>query len=325
MKTLIYIISALGVLLLFGFILEQILRRKQFEELKKNQTFMEVNKHKLQYLKKGIGNCTVVFESGLGSDLTIWKAIQDSLAQNAVTISYNRAGVTLSEPSNSLLTNESVNNDLSELLEKTACPKPYVVVGHSMGGIYLRRFIKKNEHNIGGIVFVDAAHPLQMKMASEKLLKSVSVPPVWLIKFLMNTGLYRLIFSYVGFPPEVPAKHPINIQQKRFFYLSFNETMKEAKNDKVNFEEAEQYNNYGNIPFAVITGTSSIRTKGISDEVIREEYQDLVSRLQEDFLKLSTNSWLVKAEKSGHVTQASEPQLIVNEIRKVINRRHVEK
>ncbi|MGN8059046.1 hypothetical protein ACTJKN_22355 [Pedobacter sp. 22163] len=68
----------------------------------------------------------------------------------------------------------------------------------------------------------------------------------------------------------------------------------------------------------MITGTSAIRTKGFKDESIKKEYQHLVASLQADFLKLSTDSWLVSAEKSGHVIQASESQLIVGQIRKVL-------
>lgn len=68
----------------------------------------------------------------------------------------------------------------------------------------------------------------------------------------------------------------------------------------------------------MITGTSAIRTKGFKDESIKKVYQDLVAGLQADFLKLSTDSWLVRAEKSGHVIQASKPQVIVGQIRKVL-------
>jgi len=318
MKILIYTLSILAILIVVGVVTEQILRYQQFKELKKGQTFVKVDQHLLQYHKKGSGDCTIVFESGLGSDLSIWKEIQDSVSKDAVTISYNRAGIGLSEAGGETITNNSVSHQLITLLEKTRCPKPYIMVGHSMAGIYLRRFIKNNEKDITGVVFVDAAHPLQMKMASPKLLKSVSVPPTSLIKFIMNTGLYRLIFSFTSFPPEVPVNHPINIQQKKFFYLSFDGTMKEAKNDKSNFEDAQQVSSFGNIPFAVITGTSAIRTKGFKDESIKKEYQELVASLQADFLKLSTDSWLVKAEKSGHVIQASEPQIIVGQIRKVL-------
>ncbi|WP_293312008.1 hypothetical protein [Pedobacter sp. UBA5917] len=76
------------------------------------------------------------------------------------------------------------------------------------------------------------------------------------------------------------------------------------------------------MPFAVITGTSVVLTKGFKDESVKKEYQDLVAKLQADFLKLSTNSWLVKAEKSGHIIQASEPEIVVDQIRKVLGKRN---
>lgn len=76
------------------------------------------------------------------------------------------------------------------------------------------------------------------------------------------------------------------------------------------------------MPFAVITGTLVVLTKGFKDESVKKEYHDLVAKLQADFLKFSTSSWLVKAKKSGHIIQTSEPEIVVDQIRKMLGKRN---
>ena len=74
----------------------------------------------------------------------------------------------------------------------------------------------------------------------------------------------------------------------------------------------------GDIPLTIITGTSKIRTENIQDPEVRAEYMNLVSMLHHDFLNLSSRSKLVEAKNSGHIVQASEPDLIVKEIKKLL-------
>ncbi|RQO75500.1 hypothetical protein DBR43_09145 [Pedobacter sp. KBW06] len=313
----------LAVLLIAGVIFEQYSRWSLERDFKKGKTFVEINGRPLHYVKKGTGNCTIVFQSGMGSNHFIWKEIQDSLSKDAVTLSYDRNGLLLSDATGQPPTNDLITAELQQLLEKTTCPKPYILVGHSMAGIYLRPFIKNNEKDISGIVFVEAAHPLQMKKASPKLLKALSVPPHWLIKFMVNTGIYRTVFSFMPLSPEIPVSHPLHQLEKDFFYRSCNKILEEAKNDTSNFEDAMRYTSFGNIPLTVIMGNAPVRYAGFKDPEVREEFKQLVNEVQHDLLKLSKNSRLIKAEHSGHIPQIHENNLIIAEIRKNLNPENV--
>ena len=313
-----WLIASIGVLLLTGILFEQYSRWRLEKDIYEGKTFAEIDEHKIHYVKKGEGNKTVVFVSGLGSNNTIWQETQDSIAKNAVTISYDRSGLFLSDKSEAPITNDAASKELARLLEKTNCHKPYIIVAHSMAGIYMRPFITSHAKDITGIVFVEAAHPLQMKKASPQLLKAISAPPMWLIRFVVNTGIYRTLFSFVQLNPELSIDHPMHIHERNFFYKSYETLIKEAENDDRNFKDAEKYNSFGDIPLTDIVGTSDIRSAFFKDPNLKKEYRDLVYEIHADLLNLSTNSRSVKATKSGHVVQINDSDLITGEIRKLL-------
>ncbi|ANI88138.1 hypothetical protein A9P82_01705 [Arachidicoccus ginsenosidimutans] len=311
---LLWVIGVFTLLLFAGFLFEQYSRRKLERKIFKRKTFADIDGKKLHYVKKGKGNCTVVFQSGMGSSHAIWHEIQEAISQNAVTISYDRNGIMLSEATGKTVTNDHVSKERELLLENTHCPKPYILVGHSMAGIYLRPFIKRHEYDIAGIVFAEAAHPKQIEMASPELLKTLKIPPHQLIKFLVQTGIYRILFSFIPLSPEIPVRHRLHRMEKNFFYRSCNKVLEELKNDRHNFKDAEEYNSFGNIPLTIITGTSEIRYAKIKNAGLKNELRQLTEKVQLDLLKLSSNSRLVKAENSGHILQINDAELFVSEI-----------
>ncbi|WP_443944076.1 hypothetical protein ACJVDH_14275 [Pedobacter sp. AW1-32] len=74
------------------------------------------------------------------------------IAKNAVTISYDKSRLFYSENGDTTKSNASISNELYVLLEQTNCPKPYVLVGHSMAGIYLRKFAEDYSADLAGMV-----------------------------------------------------------------------------------------------------------------------------------------------------------------------------
>lgn len=310
---------AAGALMLLGILFEQYSRWRLEKNIRNGRTFVNINGHDIHYVKKGTGNCTVIFESGLASDHYNWVQVQQEVSKKAVTLSYDRSGMFLSEAGDTAKTNRSISNELSELLEKTNCPKPYIVVGHSMGAIYLRAFIDQHKQDIAGVVFVEAAHPQQMKRSSPEILKAFARPPYLGVKAMIETGIFRVLFSYHPVSEEIPMNHPFHTQFKKYFYKSYKAIYKEAENDSLNFEDAERYNSFGNIPLTVIMGNPAVWSGAIKDPKTRLDFEQLVDELHHDFLKLSSNSRLVNAEKSGHIVQVNDSDLIAREIGKVID------
>lgn len=108
---------------------------------------------------EGHGRPTVVFESGLGDTLDAWQSVQASIAANcARTISYNRAGYAGSSPMRGVRDARTIVAELREELRRRNIPPPYVLVGHSLGGLYMQYFARRYPDEVTGLLLVDSTH-----------------------------------------------------------------------------------------------------------------------------------------------------------------------
>jgi pimeloyl-ACP methyl ester carboxylesterase len=104
---------------------------------------------------------TVVLENGLGAGLDIWKGVQSKVEEFSLVCSYDRAGEGHSDKPSQPQTPDTVATDLHRLLETDKIPGPYVLVGWSLGGIYVRHFALLYPELTAGIVLVDSSHEEQ--------------------------------------------------------------------------------------------------------------------------------------------------------------------
>lgn len=146
--TLIALLSLVLVVLLTGFIYEQVSRMK-VRKYEVGETFADVDGLKLHYKAMGTGKPTVVFESG---SLLSWYKAQPEVAKFASTFSYDRAGILMSQRGNKPKTGDNMAADLYMLLKKMGHDGPYILVGHSMAGVILRSFVDKYANEVAGIV-----------------------------------------------------------------------------------------------------------------------------------------------------------------------------
>jgi hypothetical protein len=105
---------------------------------------------------------TVVFEAGLGNDSTTWKLVAGPIAQFARVVLYDRAGLGQSLPmknKNSAITAEDVTTNLHTLLSAADIRPPFILVGHSLGGLYMQMFARKYPGDVSGAVLLDSASP----------------------------------------------------------------------------------------------------------------------------------------------------------------------
>ena len=103
---------------------------------------------------------TILFEAGAFGFSADWAAVQQKVvAQGLHACAYDRAGLGLSDPGPEPRDANAVVGDLEKLLKAAHEDGPFIVVGHSMAGLYLPLFAARNPDKIAGLVFVDAATP----------------------------------------------------------------------------------------------------------------------------------------------------------------------
>lgn len=126
----------------------------------RNQTFTRVTieGRAMRMLVSGSGESTVVFENGLGPPLEMWGKVQPHVSQFARTVTYDRAGAGLSEDGPSPRDGHQIARELHEALRAAGLPPPYVLVGASLGGLYIRVFAGTYPEDVSGMVLVDPTH-----------------------------------------------------------------------------------------------------------------------------------------------------------------------
>jgi pimeloyl-ACP methyl ester carboxylesterase len=114
---------------------------------------------RLYLFEKGSGGPTVLFESGIAATNLNWSHIQETVAQFTHTASYDRAGLGWSSRANSARTPGNIAVELHAMLQRAGIQPPYVLVGHSFGGLVMRRFALLYPAEVAGVVLIDPMRP----------------------------------------------------------------------------------------------------------------------------------------------------------------------
>lgn len=122
---------------------------------------VDVGGYKLHINCIGQGSPTVILESGLANPSSIWGWVQPEVAHATRVCAYDRAGVGWSDPGPEPRDGQQIARELHTLLGKANVPEPYVLVGHSAGGLYVRVYAAQYPRDVVGMVLVDVEHPDQ--------------------------------------------------------------------------------------------------------------------------------------------------------------------
>jgi pimeloyl-ACP methyl ester carboxylesterase len=105
----------------------------------------------------GHGAPTVILESGFGAASQGWGMTQPRIAAQTRACAYDRAGYGFSDPGPMPRDGAAIARDLDNGLKAAGISGPYVVVGHSAGGLYARLFAARRRKDVVGLVFVDSS------------------------------------------------------------------------------------------------------------------------------------------------------------------------
>jgi pimeloyl-ACP methyl ester carboxylesterase len=120
----------------------------------------------------------VVFVAGLGDrGEAAWGAVWGQVARNARACVYDRAGLGRSDPNPRTTTYQAATDDLHALLRRGHIPGPYVLVGHSLGGLLTRLYAHQHPADVAGVVLVDAT-PVDWFPTVQRLLPAALLSPL---------------------------------------------------------------------------------------------------------------------------------------------------
>jgi pimeloyl-ACP methyl ester carboxylesterase len=170
---------------------------------------LDVGGHRLHLSCTGSGTPTVVLEPAAGEMSSSLGWITPAVARATRVCVYDRAGRGWSEPASTAQDGSQIATDLHTLLRRGHVPGPYVLAGHSFGGLYVLTFVARYPDEVAGMVLVDSTAPAWAANpgtpssghgGSSDVLSRVSA----LVSTAARLGLGRLYaqFAFGSLPPR---------------------------------------------------------------------------------------------------------------------------
>jgi pimeloyl-ACP methyl ester carboxylesterase len=165
-KTLLWLVVALLVLALIGAIYQAFATEIYRRIYPPPGELVDVGGHSLHINCVGEGSPTVILESGSGATSVDWANIQPEVADTTRVCAYDRAGSGWSEPGPGPGDPQQIAAELHTLLGNAGIDGPYILVGHSFGGLYVLMYADLYPNEVEGMVLVDSSHPEQSRRSA---------------------------------------------------------------------------------------------------------------------------------------------------------------
>jgi pimeloyl-ACP methyl ester carboxylesterase len=301
--------------IVYALVRESVARERYQQQFPPPGDMIQVGAYSIHLNCLGTGRPTVVFESDLDAIASLsWSLVQPKVAEITRACTYDRAGILWSESGSRPRNGDQIAGELGELLTAAGEQGPFVLVGHAMGGAYIRIFAGQSPESICGLVLVDSAHPDQTARFADIGIESERPTDAMrpLVTLLSHLGMPR---RYSGPRPRTMPQRDYDIQQAYLPFSSvawFDETVEGERT----LEQAGKVDHLGSLPLVVL---SSARPSGISAQNDGQDLQDLWLEMQEGLAQLSTEGELRAFEGSGHYIQYDRPEAVIEAIRDVIH------
>jgi pimeloyl-ACP methyl ester carboxylesterase len=228
----------------------------------------------------GTGSPTVVLESAFPGTAANWAWVQPGVAEATRVCTYDRAGMGWSDAGPEPRHARQIAADLHALLIAAQIPGPYVLVGHSFGGLLVREYAAQYPSDVAGVVLLDAMHPDQYdRFPPEMALADAGQMDTLLA--LARLGVTRL-WSPFPTAAALPAQQREQISAFNSSMTSMTTLAGEYRAFPTTFEQVRAGGDLGSTPLVVLTADQTFPQSPEADAVWKE--------LQNELATLSTNS-----------------------------------
>jgi pimeloyl-ACP methyl ester carboxylesterase len=300
-------VAVLMGLMLLGAVYESVAEAADVRAYPPPGQMVDVGGHRLPITCAGTGSPSVVIEAGLGDWSATWRSwVQPQAARTTQVCTYDRAGMGWSEPGPLPRTAAHFAQELHTLLHNAHVPGPYVLVGHSMGGLPVRVFAHEYAPEVAGVVLIESMHPGQAKPSASTTSPQTAAPASGLSVYTLpaRIGVMRLLAGPLdlasGLSPEVAHAYIAYSVTPR----SIQTTLDEGRGMPESLAQAGAVTSFGAVPLIVLS-------RGLDQE---QDWQ----KMQTDLLHLSSAGQHLIADRSGHNIQLDQPAAAVGAIAKIV-------
>ena len=250
---------------------------------------------------------TVVIEGGGGLATNYYHWLNEGLKDSLRVFRYDRAGIGYSDPSNTLRSPEIIAKELHKLLRKSGELPPYILVGHSLGGPYVKVFTELYSEEVSAIVMIDATHADRINgfnLPAKNSFKFKSM--IWLYDVQAVLGDMGIMMAYDNIMGPIYQRKkeglPDSINNRTVDFLVDGKSIRAFGREFSEYHStlirASEIDGFDSLPVRVFPAVDTISNKaykkylerGINLRIRQTEKLEM----QKDFLNLSSNSKLIE-------------------------------
>jgi len=282
---------------------------------------VDIGGRRLHIHCSGSGSPTVITESGSSSFSIEWALVQDRVSSFTRICSYDRAGFAWSDRGPAENTVEETMDDLHRLLRAAGVAPPYLLVGHSIGGMYVRAYQRRYPEQVVGLVLVDATPEEDLEYSYN----GKSTPGVQ----LTYDQLAAAYAPYIKNPPP-PLALPIAVDTP---YNRLSPALQRAEvwaerlwRSRIDMPHSWISAESWRQEFVALLQLRRATPHALGDLpliVLRRgrRTNDVLNQREADLVALSSRGKLVVATESDHEIQLYQPELVVQAIKDVLGSR----
>src|SRR6266516_1967550 len=287
---------------------------------------VDIGGYRLHINCTGTGSPTVILDAGLGETSLDWSKVQPAVAHFTRVCSYDRAGYGWSDTGPGPRTSQQIVKELHLLLAHAQINGPYVLVGHSVGGLNMRLYAYRYPQEVAGMVLLDATSehqfaqfgkyppffpPQAVSAGAQQFLLYRAAAPFGVVRLALQTGLFPLEDA-AAYPAAVQPIHLAQSAQTRYYSTQYDE-LAALQESAAQVRAARQASpSYGHLPLIVLSQDYS-QDRSPQGEQMAATWD----ALQHDLASLSSNSRQSVAAHSGHYIQLDRPDLAIAAIQSV--------
>lgn len=272
--------------------------------------FITVDSSKIWVNTRGIenrkpGQPVVVFESGYGTPMDNWDKVLAGVSKLAPVVTYDRPGIGKSEPIDEMPTIKNVSDRLVRILNHLELEPPYILVGHSLGGLYVRGFANYYPKLLAGLVIIDPADFTETHQNKRLYYHVLN----W-----EDTKVDSLIQSFIDKRKAGKEQVPKSLQRESEVL----ESLREKEFVEISTSRLP------NIPVHIITGGRFDKpkkfrsTKYDEEALFRSKMKHRVSRWT-DVIQSVDKGMIFYSADAGHFVHIDDPELLISSVRIVLH------
>lgn len=289
-----------------GSVHQHMAERRDAERFPAPGRLVDIGSHRLHLHCAGAGQPTVWLEAGLGNDVNHWRGLFEQLSARQRTCAYDRAGLGWSEAGPMPRSAARVVDEALRLIDASGESGPFLLVGHSNGGAYVRLLAAARPQQVVGLVLVDPSltHPVRCPQLPGSMQAAygalVALAPTGLARALLPT-LFPLDRS--ALPPAAREAHAANRARVDALRALWSETQASCAMQA--------------------TADAAGWVPGLPVEVLlsgrRPAHFDWVPAAAQS-LATAAGAPMVEVAGSGHWIQLEAPQAVLDAVERVLDR-----